>query len=52
LAAPASAQKTEWSLGTSEYTTGFNCTSLIFPPARLEQQTFASRRPAAAIPSC
>jgi hypothetical protein len=41
LAAPASAQKTEWSLSTSEYTTGFNCTSLIFPPARLEQQTFA-----------
>ena len=41
LAAPASAQETKWSLGLTEYTTGIDCTSIIFPPARLEQQTFA-----------
>jgi hypothetical protein len=41
LAPAATAQETKWSLGTSEYAVGFNCTSIIFPPARLEQQTFA-----------
>jgi hypothetical protein len=41
VAAPAAAQDTKWSLGETEYTTGINCTSIIFPPLRTEQQTFA-----------
>jgi hypothetical protein len=41
LMTPAAAQETKWSLGESEYTIGIDCTSIIFPPARLEQQTFA-----------
>jgi hypothetical protein len=40
-AAPAGAQEMKWSEGEALHTQGFNCTSIIFPPARLELQTFS-----------